>query len=104
VLKDHNFGNQTVNLQITINDSFLPENNGTLVIHFKAGKGIVVEDDKYDVEIIINVDHFSSLIMGAISFKKLYEYGLVKISNADYLGTLNKLFVTETPPMTMESF
>lgn len=104
VLKDHNFGHQTVNLQITISDSFLPENNGTLVIHYKEGKGTITEEDEYDVKININVDHFSSLTMGAISFKKLYEYGLVKISNPDYLDTLNKLFVTETPPMTLESF
>jgi predicted acetyltransferase len=104
LLKDHNFGHQTVKLRITINDSFLPENNGSIVVHFTEGKPIVLEEDKYEVEIRINIDHFSSLVMGAINFKKLYKYGLVKITNPVYLETVNALFLTESPPVTFEVF
>ncbi|MFX0053082.1 MAG: enhanced intracellular survival protein Eis [Candidatus Hodarchaeota archaeon] len=104
LLKDHNFGYQTVRLKITINDSFLPENNGSIVVQFTEGKPIVLKEGEPEAEIVINIDHFSSLVMGAISFKKLYEYELVEISNPDYLETVNALFLTESPPITFENF
>ena len=105
LLSDHNFGDQTVTLKLIINDTFLPKNNEEIIVHFQKGKAkIISTEEEHDVEISIDITRFSSLIMGAIGFKKLYEYGLVQITDKKYLGPLDKLFRTEEPPFTIEPF
>jgi len=104
VLKDHNFGSQNLKLKVTIFDSFLPENDGSTIIHFKEGKSIVVSSDEFDVEIKLGVAEFSSLIMGVISFRKLYGYNLAEISNPEYIEIVNQIFLVEEPPITTEPF
>ena len=87
------------------NDIFLPENDEKLVIHFQKGKPKVISNkEEFDVEISIEIARFSSLIMGAVSFKRLYEYNLVQITDKKYIGLLDKLFRTEEPPFTIEPF
>ncbi len=105
LLSDHNFGNQSIKLKLTIIDTFLPENNVQLIIHFQKGKPKVISaGEEYDVEISIDIARFSSLVMGAISLKKLYEYGLVQITDKTYLDNLDDLFRTKESPFTFEPF
>lgn len=105
LLSDHNFRDQTVKLKINIIDTFLSENDGSLVIQFQKGNPTVTSaGEEYDVEISITNDYLTSLIMGAVSFKKLYEYGLVLLSDKGYIGSLNNLFMTDEPPNTFEPF
>lgn len=104
VLKDHNFGNQTLELKITLIDTFIHENDGSIVVSFEKGTAEVTSADKFDVEIKLQIADFSSLIMGVISFRKLYEYDLVEISNSAYLKQVNSLFLTEEEPITIEPF
>ncbi len=37
---------------------------------------------------------FSSLLMGSVTFERLYAYGLAEISDAAYVPTLDRLFRT----------
>ena len=105
VLKQHNFGSQTMKLKLTITDSFLPENDGSLIVSFTEGEAKVIDvADSFDVEIQMNIANFSSMIMGVIPFIKVYDYGLAEISDLTYLETVNRLFLTETPPITIEQF
>jgi predicted acetyltransferase len=83
LLKDHNFGNQTLKLKITLIDTFLPENDGI---------------------IILKVADFSSLILGVISFRKLYNYNIAEISDPECLDKVNTLFLVEEAPITTEPF
>jgi hypothetical protein len=84
-------------------DSFLPSNHGILVVHFEGSKPVLGESS-YDVEVSLNVEWFSSLMMGVVDFKKLWLYGLVDVSDASYVETLNKLFHVERKPETIEEF
>jgi hypothetical protein len=43
------------------------------------------------------VADFSSLVMGAVGLGKLVEYGLAEVSDADYLGRLERLFSGPKP-------
>lgn len=104
VLKEHNFGGQTVNLKLTLTDTFLPENAGSTIVHVTGGKATVQPDGDYDVEVKMDISDFSSLLMGAIHFKALYHYGLAEISDHAYVNTLYKLFFTEEKPMCMTGF
>ncbi|MFX1514343.1 MAG: enhanced intracellular survival protein Eis, partial [Promethearchaeota archaeon] len=102
-LNTHNFGDQTLKLRIDIQDSFLMENNRSILIHFKNGKPNVIEDsDDYEVSISLDIARFSSMVMGAISFKKLYSYSLVEISKTEFIDSINKVFLCEEPPMTFD--
>ena len=104
-LKDHNFGNQTIFLKITLKDSFLPSNDGSFVVKFVNGQPEVLkESNSVDTEIILDVKYFSSIFMGIVPFRKLFQLGLVEISNEKYLDAVNKLFMTEVPPITTQQF
>lgn len=103
-LKNHNFGNQNCKLKLSINDSFFKGNDGSHVIHFTDGKPRLEKGDKYEVEICLDVSDFSSLIMGVISFKSLFDYGLAEISDTRYMNTINKIFATEEKPICTTLF
>ncbi len=104
LLSAHNFGNQSCKLKLTILDSFLKENDGSTIIHFRNGRPHLIKYGDYDVEISLDVSDFSSLIMGTVAFKSLYKYGLADISSARYIDTVNKLFTTEQKPMCTTVF
>ncbi len=101
----HNFNNQQCSVKINIHDSFLPENSGGTVVHFKNGRPFVFEeDDSYEVEITMDISDFSSLIIGAIEFKALHKYGLAQISDNHYIDIINRLFRAEEKPICLTSF
>ena len=105
LLKNHNFGGQTVTLRLLVKDNFVPENNDELFIYFNNGFATINKDmTNYDVQIQLDIANFSSMIMGVISFEKLYTYGLADISNLDYLAKVTKVFLVEQSPMTIEQF
>lgn len=97
VLKDHNFGEATCRLKITLEDTFLPENAGSYMIHFENGRCSIADGESYDVEIQMDIAEFSSLVVGAINFKVLNEYGLASISNSAYVTILDRLFAAPKP-------
>ena len=98
-LKSHNFGHQTCRLNITIEDDFLPENNGSTIVHFENGVPHLSPNASYDVTISLDIASFSSLIMGVVTFKNLYNYGLATISPNDHIDTITRLFLTDTKPL-----
>lgn len=103
-LKNHNFGNQTCRLKISINDSFLKSNDKSFIVSFENGQARMETKDNSDVEIKLNVAEFSSMILGVIDFKTLYRYGLADISNPSYIETVNRVFRAEEKPITTTQF
>jgi predicted acetyltransferase len=100
----HDFGGQTCKLKIAIHDSFLPENGGDLVIHFRNGRAAVQDDDAYDLAIQLDIAELSSLLMGVVSFKSLQRYSLAAISDTSRLDMVNRLFMAEEKPICMTWF
>jgi len=97
VLENHNFGNVSCRLKITLDDSFFPQNAGGFVVHFADGRPTLTIDDDYEVEIRLDVSEYSSLFVGAIKFRKLYEYGLTSISDGSYVERIDRLFAAPNP-------
>ncbi len=104
LLREHNFGGQTVRLQVTLTDSFYPANAGSWLIDFADGRARLCESGDYDVEIRLDVAEFSSLAVGAANFRRLMIYGLAAISDRHYIDTVHRLFYTEKKPLCMSSF
>jgi predicted acetyltransferase len=103
-LKDHNFNTINCKLKLSILDSFIPENQGSYVVHFNNGSSSLVETDDYEVELTIDIADFSSLITCAADLKSLHKYGQVQLSDEGYLNTLNALFSSDEKPLCMTDF
>jgi predicted acetyltransferase len=102
---DRDFGGQTCRLCITVRDSFMPENDGSTVVYFGNGRAATqFASAPTDVEIILDISDFSSLAIGAVTFRQLHRYGLAHISNPAYLDTVNQLFRTEEKPQCVTVF
>lgn len=98
-LSGHTFGGQTCHLKISLKDSFLPENEGSRIMHFADGIAVEASDSEYDLEIRMDVAEFSSLVMGTVDFKHLYRYALADISDPSAVETVQKLFKVDEKPM-----
>ncbi len=103
-LEVHSFNDESLRLKLNIVDTFLPENDGNLVIHFDEGKPKLADEGVFDVEVTIGVEWFSSLIMGVVDFRKLWEYGLAEASDEGYVDQLDRLFLVHRKPVTIEEF
>jgi predicted acetyltransferase len=101
-LAAHSFNGETIRVRFNVRDSLVPENDGSITIHFENGLPSI--SDGYDVEITLNVEYLSSLLMGVVDFRKLWTYGLVQVSNEEYVDQLDKLFHVRKPPETIEEF
>lgn len=103
-LANHNFNGQNIRMKISIRDSFLPGNAGNYTVHFADGRPTLKEKGMYDVEIEMDIAEFSSMLMGCVDFKSLYNYDLAGISNVKYLDTVHRLFIAEQKPVCWTQF
>ena len=103
MLPDHNFNGQNVKVKFNITDTFLPQNNGSVIVHFVNGKA-VSDQSEFDVEVSMNISEFSSLAMGCVQFESLYLFGRAQISDEEYLPQVQKLFLTDKKPICTTAF
>ncbi len=104
ILREHDFGGQTLRLKLTVRDSFIPENNGDVVVHFNNGRPVVAGDSDSDTQISLDVAEFSSLLMGCVSFRSLHNYGLARISDPAHVDAVDRLFRAERKPLCLTNF
>lgn len=103
-LADHDFGGQTCRLKITLQDSFLPENEGSWVVGFENGRARLLPGEDFDIAIELGVSEFSSLVMGTVDFRQLAAYRLASISSVDDVETVAQLFRVSQKPICMTVF
>jgi predicted acetyltransferase len=99
LLRNHDFNGQNCRLRITLRDTFFPLNAGSLTVHFKNGFPMQSRTENADVEIFMDIADFSSLIMGAVGYRSLFDYGLSDISEKDYLDVVHNIFKVESKPI-----
>ncbi len=104
LLRSNNFGDQTVTLGVKISDGFYPANQRSVVINFAGGFGDVAPDAMPEVTIGLDIADFSSLIMGTVSFRKQYLYGLAEISDPNYVPVIDELFRVVRKPICLTQF
>lgn len=103
-LGQHNFNNQSCRLSFNIRDSFLEENNGSVVVHFTEGRAVISDSNLYDAEVTMDIADFSSLVVGAVSFRTLLSYGIAGISDYNYAGAVDKIFGVSQKPICFTAF
>lgn len=104
MLGHRNFGRQSITLKITVRDTLYPKNDGSTIFRFEDGYVSRADGDSYDAEITMDISDFSSLIMGVIPFRKLYDYGLVQVSDDDVVPVIDQLFYSYERPICMSAF
>jgi hypothetical protein len=102
--KEYNFKNESLKLKLKVDDNFFKPNNGSYHLEFDKGKLFVKKRLKPEVEISMGVAAFSSMIMGVVSFKKLYEYRQAEISDLKYLEQVNQIFTFPAKPVCTSMF
>ena len=102
--KTRDYNGESIRLKLTVRDSFLAENDGSTLVQFKGGEIKVLDNGKHDVEVKMDVEWFSSLIMGVIDLKPLWTYGHVHLSDNEQVAKLDHLFHSREKPVTMEEF
>ncbi|PWB74029.1 hypothetical protein C3F09_04475 [candidate division GN15 bacterium] len=85
-------------IRVKLEDGFLPHHDTSVVVRIADGKAELLDNAKPDVEIGMTVDNFSSLLVGAVSFRALYDYSLAKISKPEMVATVSRLFATDRQP------
>ncbi|MBY0122806.1 enhanced intracellular survival protein Eis [Bacillus sp. S/N-304-OC-R1] len=103
-LSEYNFNNVTIKLGINIMDSFIEGNSRRIVIDFREGKAAISQAENADVEIKMEISDLSSLFMGVINFKKLYDFGRAEINIAEIVNEVNTLFSTMQKPLCITAF
>jgi hypothetical protein len=103
-LAGHDFGGQSMTLALELRDSFLPENNGETLLRFRDGRAELATGTRPDLRLRLSVEHFSSLIMGATSFDKLWRYGLAEIDDPNYSDRVSRLFDSPAQPICLTAF
>lgn len=104
-LPNHRFGAESLTLRLTLRDSFLPEQDESLVVRFEQGAARLEPDDApAEVELRLAVTEASPLLIGAVSLRSLYDSGLADVSDARAVSRLDALFRTERPPVCLTPF
>jgi predicted acetyltransferase len=103
-LNQHNFGGGTLDLKIIIDDSFFPKNSGSYYLRVVEGDLKIDKDYPSDVTIRLDIAEFSSLVMGSVGFRSIYEYALVKISDPSYVDNVDRIFSSPQKPVCLTRF
>jgi predicted acetyltransferase len=105
-LQAHHFGVETCQIRCVTADSFLPENAGAVEVHFEGGLPRVVPTGTAPdaVEMRLDIAEFTSLVLGCVSVRSLWEYGLVTVADARAVDQLTRLFAVERKPVCLTAF
>jgi predicted acetyltransferase len=100
----HDFGGESLTLAIDVRDSFLPENQGEVVVRFEGGRPTLAPDARPDARLTIAVEYLSPLLMGSAELGSLLAGGLAEIDEPGYSGRVRRLFRSEARPACMTAF
>lgn len=100
----HSFGGESLTLALDVRDSFLPENQGEVIVRFEGGRPTLDPAARPNARIAIGVEYLSSLVMGSAEFRSLLAHGLAEIDEPGYSGNVHRLFLSEARPMCLTAF
>ncbi len=64
----------------------------------------MTDDPDHDVAVALDVAEFSSLLMGAVGFRSLYDFGLATISDPAHIATVDRIFAADQKPICTTAF
>lgn len=106
-ISDQYFKGLTYKIRLKVHDSFVCEHPQEFTLAFDQG---VLKPEfnpvsgEADVELKINISELSSLLMGVVDVKKLYQYGLLKINRLEALDVVHQIFYRQEKPICTTAF
>jgi len=92
MLPECRFGRETIALRITAEDAFFTGGDIAVTVVFADGYPQVGGEAKAEAEIRLDIADLSSLVVGAVPFRRLYRYGRVALSDSGKTEQLDRLF------------
>ncbi|HEU4965678.1 MAG TPA: GNAT family N-acetyltransferase [Bacilli bacterium] len=106
--RDREYAGPDLRVKLTIQDTFFPENDGSVLVQVQDGRMQVVAEGEAegeaDVEVALDIADFSSWVLGAVTLKALYRYSRAKVSDPACLSALHALFAFEEKPICLTAF
>lgn len=92
--------------KLVVHDSLQSYHPQSWLLTLNQGNLSVTQHDSVvaEVEIEIDISDLSSLLMGAVDVKKLYEYGLLKLNDPTYLERVSAIFQHQVKPICLTAF
>jgi predicted acetyltransferase len=100
----HSFGDENCTVRIDIQDTFTPQQAQSVTVRFSHGYAKIIHKGRYDFQMSLDIAEFSSLILGAVPFKSLHNYGLINISPPSFVSTAENLFFFHDKPVCTAQF
>ncbi|MBU0491603.1 MAG: GNAT family N-acetyltransferase [Chloroflexi bacterium] len=91
-------------VRLTVRDSFVSENDDSFCLRGADGRRHLFDDGPADVEVALDIAHFSALAMGAVTFRDLYRYGLITVSDPAQASAIDALFAVPDKPICRTAF
>jgi len=104
ILADHNFNDASLVLRIDLTDTFYPTNNRLWTIEFVNGLAKLNDKATPDITIKIDIAEFSSMFLGAVTFRELYDMSLAEISDTAQIDRVSGIFQRPQPPICFTPF
>ncbi len=104
MLHECDFGGETITLRMMAEDPFMTGGDVTVTVAFVDGHPHVDESVKPDAEIRLDIADLSSIVVGAVSFERLYRYGRVALSDSRAAGRIDRLFGSVAMPYCRTPF
>jgi predicted acetyltransferase len=102
-LKDYNFNHVSCRMKLVVSDTFESKIH-SLTIHFIEGKAMVLPCGESDFVLSLDISDFSALMMGAVTFETLHQFGIAQVSNDHYIPLIEKVFLTPQKPVCLSGF
>lgn len=103
-LAEVDLGGQSGCFRLVLKDSFLPENDGEMVVEVRNGRCRVNPTAVYETTLSLEVSDFSSWVMGTISLERLVSYGLATIDHPEKAAFLYRLWHGLPTPLCLSRF
>ncbi|MBS4538790.1 GNAT family N-acetyltransferase [Clostridium sp. D2Q-11] len=97
------YNKANIRVRFLIEDSFIAKKEEEIIVKFENGRAIL-DEEKFDVTVKMDISDFSSLFLGATSLKGLWSLGLVEIDKGEYLDELDRAFYYSQKPVCYTDF
>ncbi|MGG4170084.1 GNAT family N-acetyltransferase [Rossellomorea vietnamensis] len=102
--KKHRFGSVSLTIMFDIKDDLQDDESKNFTVTFSHGEIQHFHEQSVDTVVQMDISDFSSMIMGAVSFRSLNKWGKAEISNPACVNQVNDLFRTHERPVCTNAF
>ena len=96
------YNNANLGVRFLIKDAFSKEKE-EVIVRFENGVA-KLDSKEYIVTIKINIAEFSSLFLGSVSIKGLFNLGILELDNEEFIDELDKAFYCSEKPVCYTDF